>query len=54
VIENAFSAGFYRVAHRAPSAPGRVQRSGDQIEAFEYGLLGREVAAGLDRPPVRA
>src|SRR4029453_6570290 len=35
-----------------PAAPGRVQRSGDQVEALECGLLGREGAAGLDRSAV--
>ena len=32
--------------------PGRVQGPGDQVEALDRGLLGREVPAGLDRAPV--
>jgi hypothetical protein len=31
---------------------GGVEGSGDQVEAFERRLLGGEMAAGLDRPPV--
>ena len=35
------------------SAPaGGVQRAGRQIETFQRGLLGREVASGADRPSV--
>jgi hypothetical protein len=29
-----------------------VKGPGDQVEAFDRRLLGREVAAGFDRPPV--
>ena len=31
---------------------GGVQRSGDQVQAFQRGLLVREVPAGPDRPAV--
>ena len=34
------------------AGPGGVQASGDEVEAFHCGLLGREVPAGPDRPPV--
>jgi hypothetical protein len=37
-----------------PSGPGGVKGAGDQVEALEGGLLGREVASGLDCPPVAA
>jgi hypothetical protein len=32
-----------------PAAAGGVEADDDQVEVFESGLFGREVAAGLDR-----
>lgn len=37
-----------------PSAAGGVEGSGDEVEALQRGLFGREVSAGLDRPAVAA
>lgn len=48
----AFRAGFPPHGPACPAGPCRAHRPGDQVEAFEGGLLGRYVAAGLDRPAV--
>src|ERR1035438_4967864 len=41
--------GFPPVAPPLPSSSGGVEADDDEVEVLEGGLLGREVAAGLDR-----
>ena len=44
-------AGFHLITHRAFALAGRVQGSGDQVEAFQGGFVGGEVAAGIGMSP---
>ena len=52
VIANALRAGLPPHCRSCLNAAGGVQGSGHQVKTLQRGLLGREVPAGPNRPPV--